>query len=31
MIDYFDGEMINFDNITLAMANRALEGLAEIH
>jgi len=31
MIDYFDEEMINFDNITPAVANRALEGLTQIH
>jgi RIO-like serine/threonine protein kinase len=31
MIDYFEGEMIDFQNITPAVANKALEGLAQIH
>jgi hypothetical protein len=31
MVDYFEGEMIDFQNITPAVANRALEGLAQIH
>jgi hypothetical protein len=31
MVEYFNGKMIDFLNITLAVANRALEGLAQIH
>jgi serine/threonine protein kinase len=31
MVDFFDGEIVNFNNITPDVANKALQGLAQIH